>query len=247
MAVVLITHDLGVVAEMADEIAVMYAGRIVEQAPTRRRSSRAPEHPYTWGLLRSIPRLDTPRDEPLVPIPGRPPSLINLPRRLPFHPRCPYVRERHKRDRPDARAGRRTTRATASRACSPPRRAAALWARARRRGRRARRRRARARQSRATPAGGGRHERASRCVEVRDLVKHFPITRGIIFQRQIGAVHAVDGVSSTCMRGRDARPRRRDGLRQEHDRAADHCACSSRPAARSRFDGQDIAALCARS
>ncbi|HEY5196557.1 MAG TPA: ABC transporter ATP-binding protein, partial [Solirubrobacteraceae bacterium] len=75
MAIIIITHDLGVVAEVADHIAVMYAGRIVESAPTAE-IFRAPEHPYTWGLLRSIPTLDGPRGIELVPIPGRPPSLI---------------------------------------------------------------------------------------------------------------------------------------------------------------------------
>jgi peptide/nickel transport system ATP-binding protein len=94
-AVVMITHDLGVIAESADEVAVMYGGRIVERAPTTT-IFNAPEMPYTWGLLKSIPRLDVPRDEPLVPIPGRPPSLINLPSGCSFHPRCPYVRPRHK-------------------------------------------------------------------------------------------------------------------------------------------------------
>jgi peptide/nickel transport system ATP-binding protein len=93
-AVVVITHDLGVVAEMADEIAVMYAGRIIEHADTDTIFA-APEHPYTWGLLSSIPRLDSPRDEELVPIPGRPPSLINLPGGCSFHPRCPYVKPEH--------------------------------------------------------------------------------------------------------------------------------------------------------
>jgi peptide/nickel transport system ATP-binding protein len=91
----MITHDLGVIAESADEVAVMYGGRIVERAPTTT-IFNAPEMPYTWGLLKSIPRLDVPRDEPLVPIPGRPPSLINLPSGCSFHPRCPYVRPRHK-------------------------------------------------------------------------------------------------------------------------------------------------------
>jgi peptide/nickel transport system ATP-binding protein len=100
MAVIVITHDLGVVAEMADDIAVMYAGRIVERAPAATIFS-APEHPYTWGLLRSIPRLDAPRDEELVPIPGQPPSLINPPSGCHFHPRCPYVRDRHKQVDPD--------------------------------------------------------------------------------------------------------------------------------------------------
>jgi peptide/nickel transport system ATP-binding protein len=94
-AVVMITHDLGVIAEAVDHVAVMYAGRIVEQAPTTT-IFNAPEHPYTWGLLKSIPRLDVPRDEELVPIPGRPPSLINLPSGCSFHPRCPYVRPRHR-------------------------------------------------------------------------------------------------------------------------------------------------------
>ncbi len=100
MAVILITHDLGVVAEVTDEIAVMYAGKIVEHASTDH-IFRSPEYPYTWGLLQSIPRLDRSRDEPLVPIPGRPPSLINLPSGCPFHPRCPYVQERHKRVVPE--------------------------------------------------------------------------------------------------------------------------------------------------
>jgi peptide/nickel transport system ATP-binding protein len=94
-AVVVITHDLGVVAEMADDIAVMYAGRIVEKADVDT-IFEAPEHPYTWGLLSSIPRLDSPRGEELVPIAGRPPSLINLPGGCSFHPRCPYVEESHK-------------------------------------------------------------------------------------------------------------------------------------------------------
>jgi peptide/nickel transport system ATP-binding protein len=95
-AIVMITHDLGVVAEVTDDIAVMYAGRIVEYAG-KDTIFAAPEHPYTWGLLKSIPRLDLPRDEPLVPIQGRPPSLILKPPGCSFHPRCPYVREAHKR------------------------------------------------------------------------------------------------------------------------------------------------------
>jgi peptide/nickel transport system ATP-binding protein len=99
-AVIIITHDLGVVAETCDEIGVMYAGRIVERAPTRALFA-SPQHPYTWGLLRSIPRLDTPRDEDLIPIDGRPPSLITRPSGCSFHPRCPYVRESHRRVTPE--------------------------------------------------------------------------------------------------------------------------------------------------
>jgi len=95
-AVIIITHDLGVVAEVTHDIAVMYAGRIVEQASTAE-LFESPQHPYTWGLLRSIPRLDSPRGEELVPIEGRPPSLITRPSGCAFHPRCPFVRESHKR------------------------------------------------------------------------------------------------------------------------------------------------------
>src|SRR6202012_4987085 len=95
-AIIIITHDLGVVAEIADDICVMYAGRIVERGTTED-IFHSPQHPYTWGLLRSIPRLDSPRGEGLVPVSGRPPSLINRPTGCHFHPRCPYVRDAHKR------------------------------------------------------------------------------------------------------------------------------------------------------
>ena len=105
-AVIMITHDLGVVAEMTHDIAVMYAGRVVERAPTAELFA-APQHPYTWGLLRSIPRLDTPRDEELVPIEGRPPSLINRPSGLRVPPALPVRARGAQARRPAARAGRR--------------------------------------------------------------------------------------------------------------------------------------------
>jgi peptide/nickel transport system ATP-binding protein len=89
-AVVLITHDLGVIAETADDVAVMYAGRVVEGGPLDAVLAR-PEHPYTWGLLESIPRLDAPRPRRLEPIAGLPPSLINVPSGCSFHPRCPHA------------------------------------------------------------------------------------------------------------------------------------------------------------
>ncbi len=118
MAIVLVTHDLGVVAEMADDVAVMYAGRIVEAAPTEILFS-APQHPYTWGLLRSIPTLERPREEPLVPIEGRPPSLIHPPSGCHFHPRCPYAQPDHARIdpascEPRARGARPTSVACSS-------------------------------------------------------------------------------------------------------------------------------------
>ena len=89
-AVIIITHDLGVVAELADDILVMYAGRSVEYASADEIFT-APQHPYTWGLLGSMPRLDRERTERLKPIQGAPPSLINVPSGCPFHPRCTYA------------------------------------------------------------------------------------------------------------------------------------------------------------
>jgi peptide/nickel transport system ATP-binding protein len=88
-AIIMITHDLGVVAEIADEVVVMYAARVQEQGDVRALFHR-PNHPYTWGLLGSLPRLN--QDiERLVQIPGQPPSLLNPPRGCRFHPRCSYV------------------------------------------------------------------------------------------------------------------------------------------------------------
>jgi peptide/nickel transport system ATP-binding protein len=88
-AIVLITHDLGVVADMADDVVVMYGGRVVERGSVEDIYYR-PQMPYTWGLLGSVPRMDTDRGERLEPIPGQPPSLIRLPKGCVFRPRCPY-------------------------------------------------------------------------------------------------------------------------------------------------------------
>jgi peptide/nickel transport system ATP-binding protein len=89
-SVVIVTHDLGIVAEHADDVMVMYAGKIAEQG-TRGDIYYGAHHPYTWGLLQSITRIDQPREERLRPIRGLPPSLIFVPPGCPFHPRCPYV------------------------------------------------------------------------------------------------------------------------------------------------------------
>ena len=97
--IIMITHDLGVVARMADRVAVMYAGRIVEEAETETLFA-APRHPYTWGLLDSIPRLDGDRHAPLTPIPGNPPSLISLPSGCSFRPRCASAGEICANERP---------------------------------------------------------------------------------------------------------------------------------------------------
>jgi len=93
MAMILVTHDLGVVAGRADDIAVMYAGRVVEKAPTRTLFG-AVRHPYTEALMRSIPKLAAPSHTKLTAIGGRPPDIINPPSGCKFSPRCPYVQPR---------------------------------------------------------------------------------------------------------------------------------------------------------
>jgi oligopeptide/dipeptide ABC transporter ATP-binding protein len=98
-AVVLITHDLGVVADVADRILVMYAGRIVEEG-NKEQIFYDPQHPYTWGLLGSIARLDRPRARRLTAIAGQPPSLINRPQGCSFRPRCPQAFDRCRAEDP---------------------------------------------------------------------------------------------------------------------------------------------------
>jgi peptide/nickel transport system ATP-binding protein len=93
LATILITHDLGVVAEVADRVLVMYAGRVVEQG-TLDQVFYDPQHPYTWGLLGSLTRIDRPRLRRLPQIPGAPPSLLDLPGGCAFRPRCPHAFER---------------------------------------------------------------------------------------------------------------------------------------------------------
>jgi oligopeptide transport system ATP-binding protein len=105
-ALILITHDLGVVARYADRVVVMYGGRVVETAPARPLYAR-PRHPYTRGLLASVPRLDGPAGERLVPIDGSPPDLLALPPGCAFAPRCT-------RALPECHAVRPVLRAVAS-------------------------------------------------------------------------------------------------------------------------------------
>jgi oligopeptide/dipeptide ABC transporter ATP-binding protein len=89
LATILITHDLGVVAEVADRVLVMYAGKVVETG-TLDEIFYDPQHPYTWGLLGSLTRLDRPRPKRLPQISGAPPSLLELPQGCAFRPRCPH-------------------------------------------------------------------------------------------------------------------------------------------------------------
>ena len=204
----------------------MYAGRIVEQAHDGHdlRRARAPVH--VGPAASSIPRLDTPRGEELVPIAGRPPSLINLPSGCSFHPRCPYVREAHKRIDP-ALEPVAAIRSTRSPACCRPRRAArcgrAAAGETPDRGRVADVCRRRCR--RASPADAPTTTADDPAVsgepliEVRDLVKHFPIRAGHSSSARSAPCTPSTACPSTSA-GRDARPRRRVGLRQVDDRAA---------------------------
>src|SRR3712207_6209224 len=99
IGVILITHDLGVIADVAQNVMVMYAGRPMEIGE-RREIFKQPLHPYTWGLLESIPRVDQ-KGTRLVPIQGAPPSLIRVPPGCPFHPRCPHRFEPCDKERPE--------------------------------------------------------------------------------------------------------------------------------------------------
>jgi peptide/nickel transport system ATP-binding protein len=100
-AIIMITHDLGVIAEIADDVVVMYAARVAEHGSVHQLFKR-PHHPYTWGLLGSLPRLDA-DTERLVQIQGQPPSLLNPPRGCRFNPRCPYVMSVCKQTEPELR------------------------------------------------------------------------------------------------------------------------------------------------
>ena len=99
MAIILISHNLGVVAGLSDEVAVMYAGKVVERALAGDLFER-PRHPYTQALMRAIPLLESAEKEPLANIPGAPPDLVNPPTGCRFHPRCEFVSERCRREQP---------------------------------------------------------------------------------------------------------------------------------------------------
>jgi oligopeptide/dipeptide ABC transporter ATP-binding protein len=103
VAMLMITHNLGVVARYADRVNVMYAGKIIERG-TAREIYGNPRHPYTLGLLRSVPRLDEPKREKLAPIQGQPPDLTRLPPGCSFAPRCAYAIERCRAERPPLEA-----------------------------------------------------------------------------------------------------------------------------------------------
>ncbi|GAB3753973.1 dipeptide ABC transporter ATP-binding protein [Microlunatus parietis] len=177
--VVLITHDLGVVAETADRVAVTYAGRIVETGDVTSIFTR-PQHPYTAALLRALPRLNG-SGERLLPIPGQPPDLTELPPGCAFAPRCPVARGRDLclTTRPELRADEAGAGASA---CHFPEEVAGL------------------RQAQPASEGEGLRQaqpavsRAQPTLEVREAVARFPVRTGVL-TRAASWVHAVDGVS----------------------------------------------------
>ena len=188
VAMLIITHNLGVVARYADRVNVMYAGRIIERA-TAAELYANPRHPYTLGLLRSVPRLDEPRRARLAPIEGQPPDLTRLPRGCAFAPRCAYRVERCVEPPPLEPVGAR-----------PPVRLLGVRAASRRKSRHEPRRAAPRGEPRARFWREGSPMTAPALLEVSDLVKHFTIGGGFLGRGE-GTVRAVDGVSFTIRRG----------------------------------------------
>ncbi|KQS08858.1 peptide ABC transporter ATP-binding protein [Curtobacterium sp. Leaf183] len=209
-AVVLITHDLGVVAGNVDRVAVMYAGRIVENAPVHT-LFREPVMPYTIGLLRSMPNMTAPRTERLVPLEGRPPLLTQKPTGCPFADRCPAVIDACRDGEPallspsitNAGAGSIADLPTGAMVSAPAvledHTAACI------------------RRDEIAAGTLGRSDIFPRPEEIEeaatdhgddvvlrldDVVKTFPLTKGAVFRRRIGEVHAVDGISLELKRGR---------------------------------------------
>ncbi|HEV2375818.1 MAG TPA: ABC transporter ATP-binding protein [Streptosporangiaceae bacterium] len=190
-SLILITHDLGVIAGMADRVMVMYAGKTVESAPVDEVFYRA-RMPYTLGLLGSLPRLDVDRQERLRPIPGSPPSMLNLPPGCPFLPRCPVAYDRCATEEPPLDPVDIDHRAACHRSAEVVGVGTALFAPTwtdtgetyviptAADGAKP-----------AAPAGLNGHP----VLQVADLVKHFPIRGGGLVRRQVGEAHAVCGVS----------------------------------------------------
>jgi peptide/nickel transport system ATP-binding protein len=197
-SVILITHDLGVVAGMADRVMVMYAGKAVETAPSDE-AFYHPRMPYTLGLLGSLPRLDVDGGGPLRPIPGSPPSLVNMPPGCPFRPRCPLAYDRCETEEPPLAAVGVQHAAACHRSAelagvgtelyAPTWADTADWAdapdpvvsAAAHNGAPA-----------AAPAGP---HADGLVIQVTNLVKHFPIRGGGLVRHQVGEAHAVCGVS----------------------------------------------------
>jgi oligopeptide/dipeptide ABC transporter ATP-binding protein len=183
--VLIITHDLGVVAEFADRALVMYAGRAVEVAAVGE-IYRDRRMPYTAGLLGSVPRLDAAQGERLVPIPGAPPSLAALPPGCPFAPRCPLAIDECRAAEPAlVPVGTGHHAACIRTEHVAGRSAADIYG-----------------VSTAPPAAVDQTATAPVVLRVRDLVKTYRLTKGVVLRRTIGEVRAVDGVSFELQQGR---------------------------------------------
>jgi glutathione transport system ATP-binding protein len=183
--VLIITHDLGVVSEFADRAVVMYAGRGVETA-TVEDLYRDRRMPYTAGLLGSVPRLDARQGSRLVPIPGAPPTMSSLsPGMCPFAPRCPLVIDECRSAEPDLVSVGEGHRAACIRTDDVAGRSAAEIFGV----------------STQPPAIDDAGE-PSVVLQVTDLAKTYPLTKGVILRRRVGEVRAVDGVSFTLEQGR---------------------------------------------
>jgi peptide/nickel transport system ATP-binding protein len=182
--VLIITHDLGVVAEFANRALVMYAGRAVEVADVDV-LYRDRQMPYTVGLLGSVPRLDAPQGARLVPIPGAPPSLAALPPGCPFAPRCPLAIDECRAAEPELiRVGTNHTAACIRTEHVAGRSAADIYG-----------------ISTEPPAEAVPTADAAVVLRVRDLVKTYKLTKGVVFRRQVGEVRAVDGISFELQEG----------------------------------------------
>ncbi|MEU6580037.1 ABC transporter ATP-binding protein [Nocardia sp. NPDC046763] len=182
--VVFITHDMGIAATLADRVAVMYAGRIVETARTAELFN-APRMPYTVGLLGSIPRLDGPARAPLVPIVGAPPAMHALPPGCPFAPRCPVAVGDCRAAEPPLRDTEPGHRAACIRVAEIG--TAELFA---------------AYRHEVPPAEEPQSTDDAVVLRVSELKKTFPLTKGVVFKRRTGEVKAVDGVSFEIKSGR---------------------------------------------
>ncbi|MDT5225200.1 MAG: glutathione transport system ATP-binding protein [Mycobacterium sp.] len=180
--VLIITHDLGVVAEFADRALVMYAGRVVESASVSN-LYRDRQMPYTIGLLGSVPRLDAAQGTRLVPIPGAPPSLVGLDPGCPFAPRCPLAIDECLAAEPELVEIATDHRAACIRTDQVDGRSAAdIY-------------------GVETARGEAVSDESTVVVRVRDLVRTYPLTKGVLLRRTVGEVRAVDGVSFDLQEG----------------------------------------------
>lgn len=195
-AIVLITHDLGVVAGYADKVAVMYAGKLIETGSIDDIFYR-PRMPYTIGLLRSVPNVVTAGKERLVPLEGRPPQLNALPKGCPFAQRCPIAVEACLEIEPDLQEVHGEVAAAESVVDSEGHFAACIRADEIESGA------LKAHEVFPRPEPVEIVDRSGRekVLEVTDLVKHFPLTKGAVFRRRVGTVRAVDGISFELQTG----------------------------------------------